>query len=152
MDELLKIGINTGLVYSKNVCLKWIVPGVVHLIINNKYLKFDFDENCFKLEEKPIYFLSIENQTIPCCVDTYATRESCSIDSLNLGRYQSIVFDDNAILAQHRNTRPEGKVLGIIESTGIYKPEAKLFDDDQNRFDCLKFVTGGRNSRIWKVR
>ena len=81
-----------------------------------------------------------------------AARGGWGIDCEELGRYQSIVFTDNIVLAQNRNIKPNGKVLGIIEATGVYTSEAKSFGDEENRFDCLKFKAGGRTSKIWKVK
>jgi hypothetical protein len=153
MDERLKIELSSRHhIYAKDVYLTWIVPGTINLIINNKYIKFDFEMNCFVLENKPIHCISIENQMQPCCVSAEAARGGWCMDCEDLGRFQSIVFTNNIILAQHRNTRPQGKVLGVIEANGIYSPEAKSFDDEENRFDCLRFETGGRVAQIWKVR
>ena len=153
MDERLKIEIGSNrCVYAKDVYLTWIVPGVINLIINNRYIKFDFDMNCFVMEGKPLHCISIENQMQPCCVSAEAARGGWCLDCKDMGRYQSIVLTNNIILPQPRNIRPQGKVLGVIEANGIYSPEAKSFDDEENRFDCLRFETGGRVARIWKVK
>ena len=153
MDETLRVELNSNhSVYTDSVYLTWIVPGTINLIINNRYIRFDFKQNCFMMEKKQLYCISIENQLRPYCVDVKGARGGWGIDCEEFGKFQTIVFTNNVVLAQYKTTKPNGRVIGIIEPCGIYTPEAQSFEDEDNRFDCLRFEKGGRPSKIWKVR
>jgi len=151
VDETLIIEISDNyFIYAKDVYLTWLLPGSINLIINDRYIAFDIDRGCFVLEGNPMHSINISNHMRPCCVSAGSCRSGWA-NCEDMGRFQSIAFADNIILAQHRNNKPQGKILGRIENTGIYSPEAKSFDDEKHRFNCIRFGTGGRVSKIWKV-
>tara|TARA_Y100000034_G_scaffold103692_1_gene129566 strand:+ start:35999 stop:36466 length:468 start_codon:yes stop_codon:yes gene_type:complete len=155
MDERLCVQINSPdhqVFPVDGVYLTWIVPGTVNLIINNRYITFNFVERCFVMEEQIIHCLSITNHMRGCCVATEGARGGWCIDSNRLGKYQQLVITNNLVLGQYKTNQPAGKVVAIIEEHGLYTPEAKSFDDVEERFDCVRFQTGGRISRIWKVK
>lgn len=152
MDENLRIEINSNhSIYTNSVYLAWIIPGVINLIINDRYIRFNFEDNCFVMEKKQIHCIAIENQLKPCSVKVLGARGGWGIDCENFGKFSYICFTNNMILGQFRNST-NGKVIGIIEPTGIYTPEARSWQDEINRFDCMRFDKGGRASKIWKVR
>lgn len=154
MDEKLVVEINSSgyKVFTSNVYVTWIIPGVVNLIINDRYIPFNFAENCFTMERKPLYCVEIRNQVYRHSVTVEGARGGWCVDTEDFGKWESIIFTNNVILIQQRRCNNAGKVVAIIEDKGLYTPEAQSFDDEENRFDCFRFETGGPLSKIWKVR
>jgi len=151
MDEYLRIEINSNhSIYSKDVYLSWIRKNEVCLVINGQHIPFNFESKCFELEEKPLFSISMSNSMIPCCIEIEARTDGWKGDEY-LGKFQHIVFCNDLILTQFSTNSTKGTILAAIKPEGIYTPEANSFLDDENRFDFIDFLCGGRTSKIWKV-
>lgn len=159
MDERLLIELNDWTIYTKESYLIWESPGQVSFIVNDFHkIKFDWEENCFRIENNYIFSINIRNQLRPRCVAVECSplgglhNQELYIGGEEIGKYDNLVICNNLILAQYRNTRPEGKIVACIEYNGFYTPEATCWKDTDNSFDIVKFECGGHFSKIWKVR